>query len=532
MAAFCGFVIMEEYGTFLAEETVRRKLGRTEGSMDITLDIETITPFAEICPAEYPPRHSVLHDRRDHEVHYYNATYGDFVDKFNYWMDKNYEYPDIMQYNNYKYAIWNPQLSDEAKESAASAWDATDDLKFVQGEGWVTPPKYDEADVIELEGNFVGYNSWFPGNFGHFAHDWLPTIALLRHVVPSDTKFILLDNKMSRKFLEFLDPDFYKNRIVWAPHSTVYHIKGQLTVHIPLGIPDPIFGCCSGWDPMRQWIAEKHPERTPKDEKYVIWHTRKGNSDAKHGRVLDPSIEAQALKQVEAKLKQHKKNETIVIFDGRDENGETMSIEDQFAVFRGAFAFIGPHGSGFGGNYIWTDPFASKCDERFQYLEFMPGPENPQIHDKYAHYFANIRKWPFDYHTLLYTKHSTKEITQIDLETLDDALDAMWGTPETLNVTSVEEEETSEKPEEVVKEEEKSDKEVEEKSDKEVEEKSAETAEEEPAATDAKPAEKTSTEIDATIDKVTESISKEIDATIAKEENKAMPEEKPAVAAQ
>ena len=74
-----------------------------------------------------------------------------------------------------------------------------------------------------------------------------------------------------------------------------------------------------------------------------------------------------------------------------------------------------------------------------------PGfPENPQIHDKYAHYFANIRKWPFDYHTLLYTKRSTKEITQIDLETLNDALDAMWGTPETLNVTIVEEEETSE----------------------------------------------------------------------------------------
>lgn len=340
---------------------------------------------------------------------------------------------------------------------------------------------------------------------------------------------------MSRKFLEFLDPDFYKNRIVWAPHSTVYHIKGQLTVHIPLGIPDPIFGCCSGWDPMRQWIAEKHPERTPEDEKYVIWHTRKGNSDAKHGRVLEPSMEAQAIKQVEAKLKQHKKNETIVIFDGRDENGETMSIEDQFAVFRGAFAFIGPHGSGFGGNYIWTDPFASKCDERFQYLEFMPGPENPHVHDKYAHYFANIRKWPFDYHTLLYTKRSTKEITQIDLETLNDALDAMWGTPETLNVTSVEDdEETAEKPEEAVKEEEKSDEE---------EETSAESAdvtkpqEEEPAASDAKPAEKTSTEkqiekIDATIKEMTEAISKEIDATIAQEENKATQEEKPAVATQ
>lgn len=41
--------------------------------------------------------------------------------------------------------------------------------------------------------------------------------------------------------------------------------------------------------------------------------------------------------------------------------------------------------------------------------------------------YANIRKWPLEYHTLLYTSDSTRNATQINLDTFDDALDAMWG---------------------------------------------------------------------------------------------------------
>eukprot|EP00546_Thalassionema_frauenfeldii_P013053 CAMPEP_0178924752 /NCGR_PEP_ID=MMETSP0786-20121207/17504_1 /TAXON_ID=186022 /ORGANISM="Thalassionema frauenfeldii, Strain CCMP 1798" /LENGTH=347 /DNA_ID=CAMNT_0020599503 /DNA_START=95 /DNA_END=1134 /DNA_ORIENTATION=- len=300
---------------------------------------------------------------------------------------------------------------------------------YLKGPGWVRPHDYQEANVTVLEGNYAGYNSWFPGNFGHFAHDWLPTIALLRHVLPLDTKFILLDNPMTRKFLEFLDRDFYEHRVVWAPHGRVYHITGQLSVHVPVNIPDPIHGCCSGWDPMRQWIAERHPDRIPETDKHVLFYTRGGN-ETFHGRVMNPTHEQQVIKNIQAKLQQHGKNDKIVVFNGKDEHGKTLSIAQQFALFRGAHAFIGPHGSGFGGNFLWMDPFATKCEERSDYLEFMPGPETPKVqHALYASYYGNLRKWPLNYHSLLYTTQSTYETTFIDLGDLDEALDAMWGPP-------------------------------------------------------------------------------------------------------
>lgn len=42
--------------------------------------------------------------------------------------------------------------------------------------------------------------------------------------------------------------------------------------------------------------------------------------------------------------------------------------------------------------------------------------------------FPNIRKWPLDYHSVLYTKESTPKTTYIDIGALDDALGDMWGT--------------------------------------------------------------------------------------------------------
>mmetsp|Transcript_4229 Transcript_4229/g.6525 ORF Transcript_4229/g.6525 Transcript_4229/m.6525 type:complete len:698 (-) Transcript_4229:105-2198(-) len=428
LGAFLMFCVTEESGKRMAKQEFFRRLGRAPGSMDIDLEIDAITPFADICPAEYPPKHAKLHDHRDHEVQYYNAHYGSFVEKINYFMDKNYEFPDIIEYTNYKYAVWNPEVSVEAKEIEWSAWDAADDLAYVQGHGMVKPRPYQEnATITFLEGHFAAFHSWFPGNFGHFAHDWLPTIALMRHVLPKNTRLMLLDNPMSRKFLKFLDPDFH-DFIVWIQYDQVYHVMGSLTVHLPMGIPDPMLGCCSGWDPMRQWIAEKHPERTPPEEKHVVFYSRRGNKDTKHGRVLDDANEQATLEHIRMKLRKYHKPEKIIIFTGLDETtNQTMSVEQQFNIFRDAHTFIGPHGSGLGGNYLWMDPFASSCEERTQLLEFMPGPETPGVHALYAHYYGNIRKWPMDYHSLLYTGKSTYDKTFIDLQDLDDALDDMWG---------------------------------------------------------------------------------------------------------
>jgi hypothetical protein len=103
-------------------------------------------------------------------------------------------------------------------------------------------------------------------------------------------------------------------------------------------------------------------------------------------------------------------------------------------VFRAANVIIGPHGSGLGGNLVWTNPFASSCKERTQLLEFIPGQESAQVQSLYVTYvsittddchmimfsthhdrlptplthfhlnwfrqFPNYRKWPLDYHSI------------------------------------------------------------------------------------------------------------------------------------
>lgn len=188
---------------------------------------------------------------------------------------------------------------------------------------------------------------------------------------------------MSKQFIRFLDPFFYE-RVVWIQYDHVYYTKGKLTLQVPHGIPN-VYGCCTDWDPLRQWIAEKHPDKSSR--KHVIFYSRR-SSDTFHGRQLDPSIEERAISQIQKKLKQYGREEKIIIFNGQDAEGNTMSLLQQYAMFRGASAFIGPHGSGLGGNFLWMDPFPSKCDERPKILEFIPGPQSSDIQALYASYVS------------------------------------------------------------------------------------------------------------------------------------------------
>jgi len=157
----------------------------------------------------------------------------------------------------------------------------------------------------------------------------------------------------------------------------------------------------------------------------------------------------------------YKRPEKFLIFSGQI-GGKTLDYMTQFMVFRAASTIIGPHGSGLGGNLVFTNPFASSCNERTQLLEFIPGQESAQVQSLYVTYvsisrqgsdvmmlsshpdqqptsltlyfilitfrqFPNYRKWPLDYHSILYTANSTGQTTYINLQDLDDALDAMWG---------------------------------------------------------------------------------------------------------
>ena len=226
-------------------------------------------------------------------------------------------------------------------------------------------------------------------------HDSLSTIAYLKSVVPETTQFLLVDphpQETEKNVIAFLDPVFYK-RIKWIERDQVFHIKGSLTVAVPLAIPITL-GCCGGWDPMRQWIAESHPDRPA--EKRIVFYTRGGSSDQRHGRVVEANLEKEIIKHIEAAMVKYQRPEKLFIFSGQ-ENGKTMSIAKQFEIFRSASTIIGPHGSGLGGNFAWTNPFPTTCDERVQLLEFFPGQDSAQVHCLYCSHVSISRSVPPSY---------------------------------------------------------------------------------------------------------------------------------------
>jgi hypothetical protein len=343
----------------------------------------------------------MLHDRRPDQKDHYEQTIGK---QTTLWNSKGDDTPRIEVRQDVKFAVWKMF---KHYHTESSAWNSLDD--YVKGPGW-RAPIHPNKPVMELEGNWAAFTSWFLDNYGHFSrcfvtaslartgrpgsnyipllssvHDHLATIAYLRSVVPASTGFLLVDCPVSRKVIKFIDEEFY-NRIKWIGRDELYHIKGTLTVAVPVAIPIA-FGCCGGFDPMRQWIAEKHPDRPEK--KLIVYYSRGGSTDTTHGRVIHPDLDKQIIEHIKAKMEQYGKKEDFVIFNGQYK-GKTMPIEMQYAVFRSASTIIGPHGSGLGGNFVWTNPFARTCEERTQLLEFIPGQESAQVQILYATYVSDL----------------------------------------------------------------------------------------------------------------------------------------------
>jgi len=387
-----------------------------------------VIPYAEICPEDYPPKHAMLHDHRPTAIQEYETFMGEQVLQ---WNSRYDDTPHVMSVHGYYYGVWN---TDHHYQTESSAWNpnspTTEYLhNMMPSSGWVQPTvKHVDLPVKEVleEGDWVGFSSWFIGNYGHFVHDHLPTISFLRSVVPKTTKFLLVDSKVTRMVLKALDPDFYENRIKWIERDEVYEIKGNLTVALRNSFQITI-GCCGAFDPMRRWMAEAHPELPEK--RTILYYTRGGSSDTTHGRVLEPEHERQILEHIRAKMAQHNIQEELVIFNGRDtEHNRTLPVETQYEIFRAARTIIGPHGSGLGGNYAWTNPYPTNCADRTQLLEFIPGTDSAVVQTyAFTTYYATIRKWPLDYHNILYTAESSYLTTYVNLDDLDHALDYMWG---------------------------------------------------------------------------------------------------------
>ena len=325
--------------------------------------------------------------------------------------------PQLKKITNATFAIWDSQRH----YTEASAW--TQDGSFVmEGPGWIEPKSKKPTHV--LIGNHVGYTTWFAGIFGHHYDDHLPSIAYLRTQVPKDYKFILLDTKLGRAVLKFLDPDFYQ-RVVWVQEHDVVLVLGNLYVTRIHPTYPLMWGCNRPYDYLRAWIQEKKPDVPT--ERNVVFYSR-ASSDTTHGRVLDKQLEQQILQRIRnAMVKYNRPEKDIVVFTGQDENGKTLSVEEQFRIFRSAKTIIGPHGAGMLANLLWVDPRPMDCHNRVQALEFIPGEESTQVQPLYHSMHMRWRNWPVDFNVLLFTKQSTPKITRINLDDFDDALEGMWG---------------------------------------------------------------------------------------------------------
>lgn len=311
-------------------------------------------------------------------------------------------------------AMWK-----SGSDPRASAWN---DNKIVQGRSWVNPRENETLAFEVLKGSYIVHFSWFEGNFGHFFDDSLTQIAYLRNQVSDDTKWLLCDTPLARSVLEFMDPDLF-SRVHWVKMGLPVSVEGTLHVSIPPRIP--LFsGCCRPYDHLREWISEKLPENP--SPKKIVYYSR-DSTDVHHKRKVNSDHEKLILERIRHAMLRHNIQDELIIFNGQNENGDTLSIREQFHIFRAARTIIGPHGAGMLGNIVWTNPLPDSCAQRTQVIEFIPGINSTQVQPLYRSLFIRWRKWPLDFHVLLYQPESTKKQTFIDLDSLDDALDDTWG---------------------------------------------------------------------------------------------------------
>ena len=102
------------------------------------------------------------------------------------------------------------------------------------------------------------------------------------------------------------------------------------------------------------------------NKKKVIFYTRTGGTTR---RLIYPPHEEEILilSLIRSKMVQYGRNEEdLIIYSGTDENGNTLSIKEQFDIFSQADTAMGPHGSGLA-NIIWMD---GRCKSGTKVLEF------------------------------------------------------------------------------------------------------------------------------------------------------------------
>lgn len=343
---------------------------------------------------------------------YNEYTFSKMNDPKRKFVDRKLPRIDVLK-NGY-YVIHKPPHVHKQHIVTQSAWDDTNVIENTnKTSGW-TGTRVNTKTSITVNDDHVAFTTWFPGNYGHTMHDFLPYLSWLKHAFPSK-KFILLDNPLYKNLIKFIDPDFYNN-VVWIGYDCVINVQGNLIVTTP--DCHPCIMQHSLIDHYVQWTKNLPPSV---DTRNVVFYDRQ-DIGTHHGRVLRSDCSKKVKQLIRDMMEQQNIQGELVMFSGTHPDGTRVALHEQFETFRNAHTIIGPHGTGLV-NIMWAD-----FTKSVKMVEFIPGPEGHSAHVQapFNDYWHVLSGLPVEWHSVIYKPESTVNTTLVDLDHVRSALKAIW----------------------------------------------------------------------------------------------------------
>ena len=346
------------------------------------------------------------------------------------------------------YAIYN----DDSRFGKASVWNASVALV---GTGLIPPRKKMVARgsmILDQAPCYVAMPARpFANVHAHILIDHLPALALLREEHDADgCDYLLQDTPVLRKVLEWLDPQFAADRVVWLETGSNKMVKmGKQVILRAWAVPRNPIG--NGRNPkavqaLRRWLVQvKYNDddgvvTTGRDDmrksRRIVYASR-NSPTATHARALDLNHEKDVLELILAAMERYNIRGMLEVYNGLDQEGNPVSLQQQFEIFSTADVVIGAHGGALA-NVMWMSLGRDK-EENAKVFEFIPsesvqpkkkknGSENIIRWVKTYYYLFQNPEW-VDYRHLALSPNSTADASFINLSSLDEALDDMWSDP-------------------------------------------------------------------------------------------------------
>ena len=337
--------------------------------------------------------------------------------------------------------VWSSRFDNVTTQSLAAATN-----------GWwktMSSEERTKSCVQNLRDKTVyAYYSWFSGNYGHFLHDHLPTIAWLQsHIWQNeDARLLLPWSAVSENVLRRIDKRIIQ-RIVW--HRDSIMCVRTLNLVIPYSSKarnvQPIYGThrfssrfqeqrnnLKNLNGLRTWMTHMDILKSGAiSPKYIVFYVRsKEPNIVNHGRFMEQSHINTLLKIIRQSAEMYGLDQKQITYSGT-ENGHPMSIARQIEIFSNAMTVIGPHGSGLA-NILWMPSLChtQTTVSRGQVIEFTGGRRSKGVQNSSYRrtYWSLFGTAPWvEYHIVPFTSNSTGSVTWVDVNEFSMALDATWG---------------------------------------------------------------------------------------------------------